>query len=69
MSNLAAAWTNIALERDDDRFVGSGNMLVTKLQQKDIRRCFRTGAVTTVNIDLTYSRRNRPIRSICCSPT
>jgi hypothetical protein len=55
MSNLAAAWTNIALNATMTASSEASNMLVTKLQQKDIRRNFRTGAVTTVNIDLTYS--------------
>lgn len=55
MSNLAAASTNIALNATMTASSEAANMLVTKLQQKDTRRCFRTGAVTTVNIDLTYA--------------
>lgn len=55
VSNLAIAWVNIFDNATLAASSEAANMLVTKLQQEDTRRNFRTGAVTTVNIDLTYA--------------
>lgn len=54
-SNIAAAWTNIALNATLAASSEAANMLVTKLQQEDTKRNFRTGSTTTVDIDLTFS--------------
>jgi hypothetical protein len=57
-SPCAAAWVNIATVAAGCALTASSeaaSMLVTKLQQEDTKRNFRTGATTTVNIDLTYA--------------
>ena len=53
-SNIAAAWTNIALTATLTASSEAASMLVTKLQQEDTKRNWRTGAATsaTLYIDL-----------------
>jgi hypothetical protein len=54
-SNIAAAWTNIALTATLTASSEAAGMLVTKLQQEDTKRNWRTGATTTASVLATYS--------------
>src|SRR4051812_15979579 len=55
VANVAAAWANIAGNATLAASSAATGMPVTLLQQEDIGRRFRTGAVTTVDIDLTFA--------------
>jgi hypothetical protein len=49
-SNIAAAWTNIALTATLTAGSEASGMLVSKLQQEDTKRNWRTGAATSTSI-------------------
>jgi hypothetical protein len=55
ISNIAAAWTNIALNATLTASSEAASMLVTKLQQEDTKRNWRTGAATTANVIGAYA--------------
>ncbi len=55
MTNLAAAWTNIALNATVTVSSAATAMPASNLQQEDTRRSWRSGATTTANVDLTFS--------------
>lgn len=55
VSNPAFSWTNIALNATLTASSEAAAMLVSKLQQQDTKRNWRTGAVTTAYILGTYS--------------
>lgn len=55
VSNLAAAWTNIALNATLTASSEAAAMLVTKLQQEDTKRNWRTGSTTTAYVLATYA--------------
>lgn len=55
MTNISAAWTNIALNATLTASSEAAAMLVSKLQQEDIQRCWRTGATTTAYVLATFS--------------
>lgn len=54
-SNIAAAWTNIALNATLTASSEAAAMLVAKLQQEDTKRNWRTGAATTAWVLATFS--------------
>jgi hypothetical protein len=58
MSNIAAAWTNIATVVAGCTLTATSEasgMLVTKLQQEDTKRNYRSGAATSISITATYA--------------
>ncbi len=54
MSNIAVAWNNLALTATLTAASEAANMLVGKLQQKDTRRNWRSGAVTSTSIFIDF---------------
>lgn len=54
-SNIAAAWTNIALNATLTASSEASGMLVTKLQQEDTKRNWRTGATTSASLLASFA--------------